>query len=104
MSSNRAALSGQSHMQTENEWGKALDVLRGTFGFSEFLPHQGEVIRTLLDGRDAIAVMPTGGGKSLCYQIPSIVRRGTGVVVSPLLALMKDQVDALRQYGVRAAF
>ena len=57
-----------------------------------------------MDGRDAIAVMPTGGGKSLCYQIPSIVRRGTGVVVSPLLALMKDQVDALRQYGVRAAF
>ena len=91
-------------MQTEDEWEKALDVLRETFGFSEFRPHQGEVIRTLLDGRDAIAVMPTGGGKSLCYQIPSIVRRGTGIVVSPLIALMKDQVDALRQYGVRAAF
>ena len=91
-------------MQTEDKWDKALDVLRGTFGFSQFRPYQGEVIQALLAGRDAIAVMPTGGGKSLCYQIPSIVHRGTGVVVSPLIALMKDQVDALRQYGVRAAF
>ncbi len=81
----------------------ALAVLRGTFGFDQFHPHQGEVIRTVIDGGDAIAIMPTGGGKSLCYQIPSLVREGTGVVVSPLIALMKDQVDALRQYGVRAA-
>ena len=82
---------------------RAFDVLRGTFGLSRFHPHQGEVIQTLIEGGDAIAIMPTGGGKSLCYQIPSLVREGTGVVVSPLIALMKDQVDALRQYGVRAA-
>ncbi|MCY4042798.1 MAG: DNA helicase RecQ, partial [Candidatus Dadabacteria bacterium] len=84
--------------------GKALEILRGTFGFADFRPHQGEIVQTLIDGGDAIAVMPTGGGKSLCYQIPSIARPGTGVVVSPLIALMKDQVDALRQYGVAAAF
>ncbi len=82
---------------------RAFAVLRDTFGFSRFHPHQGEIIQTLIEGGDAIAVMPTGGGKSLCYQIPSLVRAGTGVVVSPLIALMKDQVDALRQYGVRAA-
>ncbi len=97
-------MSVRSQIQTEDKWGKALEVLNGTFGFAEFRPHQGEIIRTLLTGGDAIAVMPTGGGKSLCYQIPSIVREGTGIVVSPLIALMKDQVDALRQYGVRAAF
>ena len=84
--------------------GKALEVLRGIFGFTDFRPHQGEIIRTLIGGGDAIAVMPTGGGKSLCYQIPSIARPGTGIVVSPLIALMKDQVDALRQHGVAAAF
>jgi len=79
-------------------------VLRDTFGFGEFLPLQAEVIDTVIGGGNAIAVMPTGGGKSLCYQIPSLVRAGTGVVVSPLIALMKDQVDALRQFGVRAAY
>ncbi|MDD9884164.1 MAG: DNA helicase RecQ [Gammaproteobacteria bacterium] len=79
-------------------------MLRDTFGFGEFLPLQAEVIDTVIGGGNAIAVMPTGGGKSLCYQIPSLVRAGTGVVVSPLIALMKDQVDALRQYGVRAAY
>ncbi len=82
---------------------RALEVLRGTFGLNRFHPHQGEVIRTVINGGDAIAIMPTGGGKSLCYQIPSLVREGTGVVISPLIALMKDQVDALLQYGVRAA-
>lgn len=82
---------------------RALAVLRDTFGLNQFRPHQGEVIHTLINGGDAIAIMPTGGGKSLCYQIPSIVRKGTGVVISPLIALMKDQVDALRQYGVKAA-
>ncbi len=82
---------------------RAFAVLRDTFGLNTFRPHQGEVIHTLIKGGDAIAIMPTGGGKSLCYQIPSMVREGTGVVVSPLIALMKDQVDALQQYGVRAA-
>lgn len=97
-------MSNRQQKQTADAWGKALEILRETFGFPEFRPHQGEIIQTLLCGGDAIAVMPTGGGKSLCYQIPSIVRSGTGVVVSPLVALMKDQVDSLRQYGVRAAF
>ncbi len=97
-------MSGQQQKQTADQWERAVEVLGGTFGFSEFRPHQGEIIRTLLEGGDAIAVMPTGGGKSVCYQIPSIVRRGTGVVISPLIALMKDQVDALRQYGVSAGF
>lgn len=83
---------------------KALEILRGTFGFADFRPHQGEIIQTLIGGGDAVVVMPTGGGKSLCYQIPSIVREGTGIVVSPLIALMKDQVDALLQHGVAAAF
>ncbi len=97
--------SKQPHTDTPADSGmdRALEVLRDTFGFSRFHPHQGEVIRTLIEGGDAIAIMPTGGGKSLCYQIPSLVREGTGIVVSPLIALMKDQVDALRQYGVRAA-
>ena len=87
-----------------NHSGRAFEVLRDTFGFSSFHPHQAEIIQTLMTGGHAIAIMPTGGGKSLCYQIPSILREGTGVVISPLIALMKDQVDALRQYGVSAAF
>ena len=88
----------------QNHSDRAFAVLRDTFGFSDFHPHQGEIIQTLMTGENVIAIMPTGGGKSLCYQIPSILREGTGVVISPLIALMKDQVDALRQYGVRAAF
>ena len=83
---------------------RAYAVLRDTFGFNDFHPLQGEIIQTVINGNNAIAIMPTGGGKSLCYQIPSIVREGTGVVVSPLIALMKDQVDALHQAGVRAAY
>ena len=81
----------------------ALKVLQETFGFSEFRLHQGEVIASLLAGRNAIVIMPTGSGKSLCYQIPALVLDGTGIVVSPLIALMKDQVDALHQHGIRAA-
>ncbi len=98
-------LSEQPQTDTPADGGMdlAMKVLRDTFGFSGFHPHQGEIIHTLINGGDAIAIMPTGGGKSLCYQIPSLVRAGTGVVVSPLIALMKDQVDALRQYGVKAA-
>ena len=84
--------------------GPALEVLRTTFGFDAFRPGQEEIIGQLVGGGDALVLMPTGGGKSLCYQIPAIVRPGTGIVVSPLIALMQDQVDALRQVGVRAAF
>lgn len=81
----------------------ALRLLRTVFGHSAFRLRQDEVIEDLLAGRDAMVLMPTSGGKSLCYQIPAVMRAGVGIVVSPLIALMKDQVDALRQCGVRAA-
>ena len=80
------------------------EVLRSTFGYDAFRPGQESIIRHVVAGQDALVLMPTGGGKSLCYQIPAIVRPGTGIVVSPLIALMQDQVDALCQAGVRAAF
>jgi ATP-dependent DNA helicase RecQ len=82
----------------------ALDVLRDVFGYDAFRGEQQTIIDTVVDGGDALVLMPTGGGKSLCYQIPALVRRGTGVVISPLIALMQDQVDALDALGVRAGF
>lgn len=82
----------------------ALSVLEKTFGYSAFRGQQAEIIQTMIDGGDALVLMPTGGGKSLCYQIPALVREGTGVVISPLIALMQDQVDALSAVGARAAF
>jgi len=82
----------------------ALSVLRETFGFPEFRGAQEEIVQHVVAGGDALVLMPTGGGKSLCYQIPALLRDGTGVVVSPLIALMQDQVAALKQVGVRAAF
>jgi len=81
----------------------ARDILRRTFGHPDFRGLQGEVIGEILAGRSAVAVLPTGGGKSMCYQIPALVRPGVGLVVSPLIALMSDQVEALRQSGVPAA-
>ncbi|MBC7290081.1 MAG: DNA helicase RecQ [Actinotalea sp.] len=81
-----------------------LEVLRTVFGYDAFRGEQEEIVRTVVAGGDAVVLMPTGGGKSLCYQIPSLVRAGTGVVVSPLIALMQDQVDALSALGVRAGF
>ncbi len=79
-------------------------VLRTVFGYDEFRGFQAEVIDHVVGGGDAVVLMPTGGGKSLCYQIPSLVREGTGIVVSPLIALMHDQVDALTTAGVRAGY
>ena len=76
-------------------------VLRETFGFAAFRSHQESLIRGVLEGRDVFGVMPTGGGKSLCYQLPAIVVPGCAVVVSPLIALMKDQVDSARANGIR---
>ncbi len=83
---------------------EALQILRAVFGYEHFRPPQDEVIAALMAGSDALVLMPTGGGKSLCYQIPAIARPGTGIVVSPLIALMQDQVAALTQAGVRAAY
>ncbi|MGN9761779.1 DNA helicase RecQ [Streptomyces sp. SD31] len=83
---------------------EALAALHRVFGYDAFRGEQEAVIEHVVAGGDAVVLMPTGGGKSLCYQIPSLVRPGTGVVVSPLIALMQDQVDALRALGVRAGF
>jgi ATP-dependent DNA helicase RecQ len=83
---------------------RALEVLHRVFGYDAFRGPQQEVVDHVVDGGDALVLMPTGGGKSLCYQIPALVRDGVGVVVSPLIALMQDQVDALRALGVRAGF
>jgi ATP-dependent DNA helicase RecQ len=82
----------------------AREILQHTFGYSDFRPPQDEIIRTVVAGGDALVLMPTGGGKSLCYQIPALARPGCGVVISPLIALMQDQVNALRELGVRASY
>ncbi len=83
---------------------QAAHILRSVFGYDGFRPPQDEVVGSLIAGKDALVLMPTGGGKSLCYQIPALVRYGTGIVISPLISLMQDQVAALCQQGVRAAF
>ena len=83
---------------------EALRVLHRVFGYDAFRGGQQEIIEHVIAGGDALVLMPTGGGKSLCYQIPALVRKGVGVVISPLIALMQDQVDALRNLGVRAGF
>ena len=80
------------------------EILRDVYGYREFRPGQEAIINAALEGKDCLVLMPTGGGKSLCYQIPAIARPGVGIVVSPLIALMQDQVAALRQAGVAAAF
>lgn len=81
-----------------------LEILKNTFGFEHFRGLQEKIVNSLISGENALVLMPTGGGKSLCYQIPGIVRNGTAIVISPLIALMKDQVDALNNKGIEAAF
>jgi len=89
---------------TEKLMKQAEGILKNTFGYSAFRAVQKDVVQATLNGDDAFVLMPTGGGKSMCYQIPSIVRKGTGIIVSPLISLMKDQVDALVRCGVNAAY
>jgi ATP-dependent DNA helicase RecQ len=83
---------------------EAQHILQSVFGYTSFREPQGDIIDTVINGGDALVLMPTGGGKSLCYQIPALIRRGCGIVISPLIALMQDQVNAMRQLGVRASF
>ena len=90
-------------MTTEME-ARALHLLETVFGYPAFRGQQADIVNHVASGGDALVLMPTGGGKSLCYQIPALLREGVGVVVSPLIALMQDQVDALEEVGVRAAF
>ena len=79
-------------------------ILKKVFGYDSFRPGQEDIVRRLLDGQDVLAVMPTGAGKSICYQVPALLLPGITIVVSPLVSLMKDQVGALVQAGVAAAF
>src|SRR3954463_16062937 len=91
-------------MQNEKERGRALAILNEVFGYGSFRGQQAEIIDHVAAGGDALVLMPTGSGKSLCYQIPALMREGVALVVSPLIALMQDQVAALAELGVRAAF
>ena len=78
---------------------KIREAMKFHFGFDSFKGNQLEIIKTLLDGKNVFVLMPTGGGKSLCYQLPALMSEGTAIIISPLIALMKNQVDALRNYG-----
>ena len=80
---------------------RAAELLQSVFGFPAFRPGQAEIVQSVLEGRNTLAIMPTGGGKSLCFQLPALCREGVTVVISPLIALMRDQVRALRAAGVR---
>jgi len=83
---------------------QARQILKSTFGYDNFRHHQADIIESLINGQDVLTLMPTGGGKSICFQLPALIRSGTAIVISPLIALMQDQVDALKQLGIGAAF
>jgi ATP-dependent DNA helicase RecQ len=100
----RAVIADTPVTPAPSRYADPADALHTVFGYDSFRGDQAEIIRHVVSGGDALVLMPTGGGKSLCYQIPALVREGTGVVISPLIALMQDQVDALSAVGVRAAY
>ena len=81
---------------------RALEVLKEYWGYDSFRPKQEDIVRTALEGRDVLAILPTGGGKSVCFQVPAMIRPGIAIVVTPLIALMKDQVQNLTDRGIRA--
>jgi len=91
-------------MQEENTGYDIFQTLKKYFGHSSFISPQEKIIANILEGKDVFALLPTGGGKSLCYQLPSILLDGVVLVISPLIALMKDQVDKLKEKGIPAAF
>ena len=91
-------------MTNEREENSALATLRKYFGYESFRPGQAELINAILEGRDVLGVMPTGSGKSVCYQIPSLLLHGITIVISPLISLMRDQVDGANEIGIPAAF
>ena len=91
-------------MTKSNMTQKALKILNSLYGYDSFRGHQADIIEHVSEGNNALVLMPTGGGKSLCYQIPSLLRDGVGIIISPLIALMQDQVGAMQQLGVKAAF
>ena len=90
--------------ENHNMMQKAVEILNSLYGYDSFRGHQAEIIEHVSAGNNALVLMPTGGGKSLCYQIPSLLRAGVGIIISPLIALMQDQVGAMQQLGVKAAF
>src|ERR1700747_1601318 len=94
---------GSTDLEAGDPGARAEKVLRDVFGYPAFRGDQKEIVTHVASGGDALVLMPTGGGKSLCFQIPALLREGLGVVVSPLIALMQDQVAALEEAGVRAA-
>ena len=81
----------------------AIEILQRYWGYAAFRPLQQDIINSVLEGKDSLALLPTGGGKSVCFQVPALVKEGICIVVSPLIALMKDQVQALKKRGVSAA-